>query len=208
MIWDFWSKHYERLWVQRISLGPTRRAVVERIRPHVKEGLRLLDVGCGTGQLLEDLQGMGRELGVGLELAGVDASRGMVARTRRRLPDLSVRQASLADLAVDTPFDLVTCTHALPYMGDLKSALADFAGLLQPGGLLLLSQAAKETPYDRLALSFVKLTTGPARYHPLERIRRCAEPHFEVVVSGTLDLAFPMPSVAQVLLRKKSGEGR
>lgn len=205
MIWNFWSKHYENLWVQKISLGPTREAVVEKLTPHLESGIRLLDVGCGTGQLLERLQDHAKRQALTLELAGADASSGMVERTREKMPTTPVIHGKLGAFSTPEPFDIVTCTHALPYMGDLEEALAAFSQLLRPGGLLLLSQAARESLYDRIALSLVKLTTGPADYHPVGRITDGAAFDFETLDAGTLPLSLPMPSVAMVLLRKKGG---
>ncbi len=205
MIWDFWSKYYENLWVQRISLGPTREAVIERLAPHLKNGMRLLDVGCGTGQLLTQLKDFGQRQAISLELVGADASAGMVEQAMVKLPGATIIHGKLGAFSTPEPFDVVTCTHALPYMGDIEEVLAAFATLLRPGGLLLVSQAARESHYDRIALSLVKLTTGPADYHPLARITDQASSAFDIVHAGTLDLPLPMPSVAMVVLRKKGG---
>ena len=50
-IWDFWAKHYEGLWVQRVSLKPTREYVAQKVGSMIQEKAQtLLDLGCGTGE--------------------------------------------------------------------------------------------------------------------------------------------------------------
>ncbi|HZH92830.1 MAG TPA: hypothetical protein VFD79_01900 [Tissierellaceae bacterium] len=55
-IWDFWAGRYDRLWVQKKSLKPTREYVRGIIREEWMEGARsLLDLGCGPGELISSL---------------------------------------------------------------------------------------------------------------------------------------------------------
>ena len=56
-IWNFWAKRYERLWVQKYSLKPTRDYVANTISKYIKsEGItKILDLGCGPGELIRDL---------------------------------------------------------------------------------------------------------------------------------------------------------
>ena len=54
--WDFWADRYDRLWVQKHSLGPTREYVLETLDEAVRRGevsvcAKLMDLGCGSGIL-------------------------------------------------------------------------------------------------------------------------------------------------------------
>jgi ArsR family transcriptional regulator len=98
----------------------------------------LLDVGTGTGRLLELLA---PRIERGL---GVDASRAMLALARSRLskPELAhcaVRQADMYRLPFpDGTFDTAILQMVLHYAEDPAAAVAEAARVLRPGGLLLV----------------------------------------------------------------------
>ncbi len=175
MHWTYWAPRYERLWAQRFSLRPTREAVLARLR--ALEPGRVLDVGCGTGQLCREIAAAfeGRDLWV----EGLDRTPAMIAVARRAQPALRYRVADLAVLEPPgRPYDAVVCTHVFPYVPDPVGAMVRLRSQLAPGGTLVLAQACAETLYDRVFLAAVRLTTGPAQYHSGDRLRALAAPCF------------------------------
>ncbi len=109
---------------------------------------RLLDIGTGTGRLLEVLAPL---VTTGL---GVDASRAMLALARARLarPGLThcaVRQADMYRLPLtDAGFDLVVLQMVLHYAEDPPGALAEAARVLRPGGRLIVVDLAAHARTD------------------------------------------------------------
>lgn len=99
---------------------------------------RHLDLGTGTGRILELLAGRA-EFG-----QGVDLSREMLAVARANLDraglaHCQVRQADLAQLPFPADsFDLVTIHQVLHFLPDPARAIAAAAGVLKPGGTLLI----------------------------------------------------------------------
>ena len=67
------------------------RGLVELLGP--RPGERILDVGCGTGQLTAEIAK------AGAEVMGVDNSPAMVAQARANFPGLRFEQADVRDLA-------------------------------------------------------------------------------------------------------------
>jgi ubiquinone/menaquinone biosynthesis C-methylase UbiE len=94
-----------------------------------------LDVGMGPGRLCEALARRG------WTVSGADASEGMVAAARARLPEAAERlvRAEVERLPwPDGAFDVVTATGVLEY-SDLGRALPELARVLRPGGLAVVS---------------------------------------------------------------------
>ena len=82
-------------------------------------GARVLDVGCGSGDLLAHLAQRG------FATAGIDPAPGMVALARDRVPAADIRSGDAEDLPWTADvFDLVTAVNALQFADDTDHALA------------------------------------------------------------------------------------
>ena len=138
-------------WDETRALGLPAEALETALLQALPKGRlgRLLDIGCGTGGLLEKLSPRIEE---GL---GIDASRDMLALARSRLTErglthIAVRQADMYRLPLlDAGFDAVTLHMVLHYAEDPAAALAEAARVLRPGGRLLILDLA---PHERTDL--------------------------------------------------------
>lgn len=97
-------------------------------------GLRLLDVGCGTGDHLQ------RMADRGFEVAGVDGSADMLANARSLNPNMDLRQSDVDALPfADGEFDVILCVEVLRYLPDSKKCIEEMARVLKPGGVCLVT---------------------------------------------------------------------
>ena len=109
----------------------------EQIIPLVVEQLRgmprVLDVGCGEGQVARRLAA------AGVDVIGVDPSGPQVARARERGGGPRYLRASAERLPVaECSVDAVLACLAFEHVGDLPAAVREIARVLVPGGRLLL----------------------------------------------------------------------
>lgn len=119
-------------------------------------GRRLLDVGCGYGHFLA----LARDRG--WEVTGLEPS-GQAAAAARGIPGVRVVEGTVAELACSPErFDCVTAWNVLDQVASPRRDLAVLAGLLSPGGWLLLRVLNGAVHY--VAWRWVRLSP-PALFH-------------------------------------------
>lgn len=127
--------------------------LVGLLRPHLRRDDNVLDLGCGTGWLLDHLR-VARA-----HYTGLDASAGMLSELTRKHPRARVVKHRVGDLGWVSaakmaapcgpyPYDVVVATwaaHEFPLRAVLEGARA----LVRPGGLVLLHGQAPRYDHRR-----------------------------------------------------------
>jgi ubiquinone/menaquinone biosynthesis C-methylase UbiE len=99
------------------------------LRPLAKDR-KALDVGCGTGLIMQGLNG------VASGITGVDLSQGMLGLAKKR--GFQVAQGVAGNLPfADESFDLVYSFKVLAHVPEIREALAEMSRVLKPGGYLV-----------------------------------------------------------------------
>jgi ubiquinone/menaquinone biosynthesis C-methylase UbiE len=129
---DTWAKDYDRkrFWPFYFS----NKAVLMAFNP--QDGTSILDIGCGTGILLQLLAPSGK----GLKLYGLDIAPGMVEVAQAKLGKAAeIRQGSASYLPYDDcTFEHVTCSTSFHHYPEPQKALCEMFRVLKPGGKLIL----------------------------------------------------------------------
>ena len=100
-------------------------------------GRRVLDLGCGAGQLSRHLATTGAT-----EVIGVDVSERMLERARAEWahPRVTYTRGAIEDLAYPRErFELIVSSLALHYVEDYAGLMSRIAAWLAPGGVLVFS---------------------------------------------------------------------
>jgi SAM-dependent methyltransferase len=109
----------------------------------VQEGHRFLDVGCGAGEVLEDVANI---VGSSGAVSGIDMAQTMVDASQSRLTAVGV----VADLRKgdahalpfeERSFDRVRCERVLQHVEHPAAVVAEIFRVLAPGGRALLIDA-------------------------------------------------------------------
>jgi SAM-dependent methyltransferase len=99
----------------------------------IRQGQRVLDVGCGPGALTAELVG---RLGPDA-VAAVDPSEQFVAAVRERLPGVAVSRAAAEALPFgDGEFDAALAQLVVHFMADPPAGLREMRRVTKPGGTI------------------------------------------------------------------------
>jgi 2-polyprenyl-3-methyl-5-hydroxy-6-metoxy-1,4-benzoquinol methylase len=105
---------------------------------------RVLDIGCGPGWLLERMRGLG------WQVRGTERSSD-AARHAREVLHLDVRAQDLDEVAAEgVTYDAVVLWHVAEHLHTPGDALRRIAGLLRPGGVLVVAVPNFASPEARL----------------------------------------------------------
>jgi SAM-dependent methyltransferase len=147
--------YYEELW-ERLpdELHPPELELRTRLlTAEVRDGDRVLDLGCGTGTFTQIAADSGAGVAIGVEVAEA-----AIARARAQHPALEFRLAPIEGPLplADASFDLVWASEVIEHVADTAVWLSEVRRVLAPGGRLLLTTPA----HGRLRL----LLHGVERY--------------------------------------------
>jgi len=98
----------------------------------VKNGMAIIDLGCGTGVLFDLLR---RRVGETGSVTGVDFSMAMVQKAHRNFPfgNINVVDADAAMLPfADSTFDMAVAFAAFPHFSDPQKAIDETHRVLKP----------------------------------------------------------------------------
>lgn len=132
------------------ELAPERERWIERnayfyeddrsyMRFLVPEGLRVLELGCGNGQLLASLS---PSRGV-----GVDISAATIVAAKKRNPSLDFRVGDIENSSfletIDGEFDVIVLSDSIGYLEDCQTALRQLHRFCLPETRLIISYYSK-----------------------------------------------------------------
>jgi 2-polyprenyl-3-methyl-5-hydroxy-6-metoxy-1,4-benzoquinol methylase len=115
-----------------------------------KPPARVLEVGCGAGDLARSLAGLGYDV-IAID---PDAPKGAI-----------FRKVSLEDFSESGSFDAVVASRSLHHLPDVTVALTKIHELLRPGGLLIINEFAWNQMNEATAHWYLAHVPEPGHEH-------------------------------------------
>jgi 2-polyprenyl-3-methyl-5-hydroxy-6-metoxy-1,4-benzoquinol methylase len=154
----------------------TKFAILESYLLGLKN-LRMLNVGCGSGELSLNLAERGHDVvGVDIEAAHIDLARNNAIQ-RGAPSNCQFSACALEDFRSSEPFDCIVSTDVLEHIEDDKEAIQHMMALLRPRGLLLLA-----VPAGPWLFGFHDEQLGHYRRYTKKTLSRLVEPYCQVQI--------------------------
>ncbi len=156
----------------------TRGAMLERLGPVPADG-QIIDLGCSTGYLLEDLAAAYP----GRQLLGVDLVAPGLAKAHELIPTAWLLRADVCLLPLaDSSVDAVVTANLLEHVPDDHGALGEILRVLKPGGRAVAVIPAGPGTYDY----YDRFLGHERRYGKGELARKASEAGLEVLEDAHL----------------------
>ncbi len=206
--YDQFAEHYDLLMGDRADIARDIRYLLR------KEGVRgktLLELGCGTGSILQHFSKQ-------FQVTGVDLSASMLKIARKKVPNAELHRQNIARLRLTGRYDIVLCIfdtmNHLTRFGDWKSVFRRVRERLSPEGVFLfdintvhaLELYAKRPAYaeigERGICIYEVFSEGRKRYRlELRLLKKGRGKSYTLFETEISELAVPTPKILRELRR-------
>lgn len=144
---------------------------------HPSRNYHFLEIGCGTGWLVEDLLRFGR-------VDATDLAADVVTRAQERIPQARFFPGDFNAIDFPALYDAVVCLEAIAHVPDRVRFVGKIAEVLHPGGYLIL------TTQNRYV--FERMESAAGRKHPFsdwltrKDVRDALEKRFRILRLTTI----------------------
>lgn len=104
---------------------------------HPNPGEVILDLGCGTGDLTNEISLSGARV------VGVDSSAEMIEKAKSKFPSLEFYQMDARELKFDYPFDAIFSNAVLHWIREKEVVIRQMYSLLKDGGRIVVEFGGK-----------------------------------------------------------------
>ncbi len=171
-VWEKLAHKYNNLWVQKYSLGPTRREVKKLVLPLLEKNkeLKILDIGCGTGQLIKEISDKYKMV----NYLGIDVSENMIdiAKKNNKGNNIKFKISSIETFDTVDRYDIIICTHAFPYFPNKEDMIKKISELCNKKGQVIIVNSSTNSLKDLIINFFLKATTSKARYLSIDNMKK------------------------------------
>jgi ubiquinone/menaquinone biosynthesis C-methylase UbiE len=172
----------------------------------LRPGMRVLDVGCGTGAMTS------QALALGCDVSAIDAVREMIDRLRARCPDVHAQVMDAHDLAFrDGSFDAAIAAFVMHLLDDPGRAAREVHRTLSPGGwfaIALPGHVDEPDPIDALFAEYAHhLPPCGSIGAPLDSVNLLAGAGFAEITSVAVEVTLSVPDTVWRWLQTHGHQG-
>ena len=140
----------------------------------IREGVRILDVACGTGVLFPDYKR------IGAVVTGIDISPEMVKIAKEKFPEAEIICGDVLDVSISEKFDAVMIYNAFPHFAEPEKLIEKLSLLLKGSGRISIAHGISEKELAECHSGSAKNVSVPLVKK--EVLAQMMEPYFDVDV--------------------------
>ena len=140
----------------------------------IREGVRVLDVACGTGVLFPDYASLGAKV------TGIDISPEMIKRAKEKFPQAELICGDVLEFKAENKFDAVMIYNAFPHFAEPERLIEKLSVLLKTSGRLSIAHGISEEALAECHSGSAKKVSVPLVKK--EVLAQMLEPYFNVDV--------------------------
>ncbi|MDP8983089.1 MAG: bifunctional class I SAM-dependent methyltransferase/glycosyltransferase family 2 protein [Acidobacteriota bacterium] len=126
-----------------------RQRLIEYYRFLIPPGMRVLELGCGHGDLLAALK---PAYGVGIDLSPT-----MIGRARQKYPQLHFEVADAHTVSLHETFDYIVCSDLINDLWDVQQVFENLPALCKPSTRVILNAYSRLWEIPRRIAEFFRL---------------------------------------------------
>ena len=172
--WSGWGGYY-------------RRRIQSIYQFLIPAGMRVLEVGCGRGDLIASVK---PSYGV-----GIDLSARMVAAAQKRHPEIHYLQADVHNLKLNETFDFIILSDAINDLWDVELAFKQLANHTQPSTRLIINYFNRlwQPPLDLAKLFHIATPTLEQNWLSVQDADNLLNLGDFEVIRNWVEVLFPLP---------------
>lgn len=110
-----------------------------------KKSVNVLDVACGTGDMIEIWLKESQKKSISCEVSGLDPSRGMLEIAKKRFPSTKFYKAYATDIPCESEsIDGISISFGIRNVLEIDKAIKEFYRVLKKDGIVLVLEFTKE----------------------------------------------------------------
>jgi demethylmenaquinone methyltransferase/2-methoxy-6-polyprenyl-1,4-benzoquinol methylase len=120
------------------------KAVKKTLEIIDKDEVKILDVACGTGDMIEIWRQQAEKKNIKTTVCGLDPSIGMLEVARKRFPSLKFYKAYATEIPCeDESIDGISISFGIRNVLEIKKAISEFKRVLKDDGIVLILEFVK-----------------------------------------------------------------
>ncbi|MFW6285743.1 MAG: class I SAM-dependent methyltransferase [Nanoarchaeota archaeon] len=166
-----WNEHYQKQKLNSlIELEVKRRTkfTLEFIKKIKKNNLKVLDIGCGSGNLLQKI----KKLNTNIDITGIDISSEMVKTAQKNNNTKKIYQKNIEKESLNQKFDVITLMGVFPYFKNPKKTIKNIDNMLKPEGYIIFTYNNKISLSYKINRFFKNIASTSMGKHIIEFIRK------------------------------------